>query len=204
MIVSTFLNQFQKVIVINIGASLDTTFQRVDNGSVLWVNIDLSDVASLRHKLIPNSAREMIIGKSVFDFSWINDISQLTRNNTILFIAAGVLFYFRRLEVKTLFDKLSEAYPNAHFVFDAISSKLWVTLTNWAIMRKSGLKSEARLKWYLKKASDLRRWIDNIKIIEEYSMFSGIPLIEGLSKKLNRDLWIAKHINLYNIFHVQF
>jgi O-methyltransferase involved in polyketide biosynthesis len=203
-IVSKFLNQYEKVIVINIGAGLDTTFQRVDNGSVLWINIDLPDVAALRFKLIPNSTREITIGKSIFDFSWIDDISHLTKQSTILFIAAGVLFYFDRIEVKTLFNKLNSAYPKAHFVFDAISSKSWVTLTNWAIMRKSGLRSEVRLRWYLNKASKLSNWIDNIKVIDEYSMFSRIPLMEGLSKKLNRDLMIAKHINIYNIFHIQF
>jgi O-methyltransferase involved in polyketide biosynthesis len=203
-IVSKFLNQYEKVIVINIGAGLDTTFQRVDNGSVLWINIDLPDVAALRIKLIPNSTREITIGKSIFDFSWIDDILHLTKQSTILFIAAGVLFYFDRIEVKTLFNKLNSAYPKAHFVFDAISSKSWVTLTNWAIMRKSGLRSEVRLRWYLNKASKLSNWIDNIKVIDEYSMFSRIPLMEGLSKKLNRDLMIAKHINIYNIFHIQF
>ena len=204
LIISEFLEQYEKVIIINIGAGLDTTFRRIDNGSILWINIDLPNVAALRHKLIPNSTREITIGKSVFDFSWIDDISHLIKDSTILFIAAGVLFYFRRLEVKALLDKLNEAYPKAHFVFDAIASKVWVILTNWAIMRKSGLKSEARLKWYLKKASKLRMWIDNIKVIDEYSMFSRIPLIEGLSKKLNRDLRIAKHINIYNIFHIKF
>jgi len=203
-IVSKFLKQYTKVIVINIGAGLDTTFQRVDNGSVIWINIDLPDVAALRLKLIPNSAREMTIDKSIFDFTWIDDISYLKKDNIILFIAAGVLFYFNRLEVKILFDKLNEVFPKAHFIFDAISSKLWVILTNWAIMRKSGLKSEVHLKWYLKKASKLRKWIHDIKVIEEYSMFSKIPFMEGLSKKLNRDLWIAKHINIYNITHIQF
>jgi len=204
LVVSKFLEQYEKVIVINIGAGLDTTFQRVDNESVLWINIDLPDVAALRLKLVPNSTREMNIGKSIFDFSWIDDISHLTKQSIILFMAAGVLFYFDRFEVKTLFDKLNSTYPKAHFVFDAISSKLWVILTNWTIMRKSGLKSEARLKWHLKKASKLRKWIDNINIVAEYSMFSKIPLIEGLNKKLNRDLRIAKHINIYNIFHIQF
>ena len=54
-IVHRFLEQNNKAIVINIGAGLDTTFQRVDNGSVLWINIDLPDVAALRQKLIPDS-----------------------------------------------------------------------------------------------------------------------------------------------------
>lgn len=49
-----FLKHNRKAVVVNIGVGFDTTFQRVDNGSVLWVNIDLPDVAALRQKLIPD------------------------------------------------------------------------------------------------------------------------------------------------------
>ena len=85
--------------VVNIGAGLDTTFQRVGQGTVLWINIDLPDVAAMRqklirHQLIPDSEREMTIAKSVFDFTWIDDISRWTKDRSIMFMAAGVLMYF--------------------------------------------------------------------------------------------------------------
>jgi O-methyltransferase involved in polyketide biosynthesis len=132
LIVKKFLEQYEKVTVINIGAGLDTTFQRIDNGSVRWINIDLPAVMALRFKLIPASAREMNIGKSVFDFSWIDDIAHLTEKSTVLFMTTGILFYFDKDEVKPLFLKLSSIYSGAHFVFGAISSGLWVALSNWA------------------------------------------------------------------------
>jgi len=39
-------------VVVNIGAGLDSTFQRVDPGTVRWINIDLPDVVAMRQKLI--------------------------------------------------------------------------------------------------------------------------------------------------------
>ena len=48
--VREFLAHNKSALVINIGAGLDTTFQRVDNGKILWINIDLPDVAALRQK----------------------------------------------------------------------------------------------------------------------------------------------------------
>ncbi len=203
-IVRSYIEHNNNCVVINIGAGLDTTYQRIKKDFVTWINIDLPDVAKLRQKLIPDSKQEFTIAKSVFDFSWIDEIAKLTEDHTVLFMAAGVLFYFREPEIKVLFRKLAEAYPGSHFVFDAVSSRLWVLLTNWAIMSKSGLKPEARLKWHLRKASRLKEWINEINIIEEYSMFSKIPSLDGLSKKVMRDLKIAKCINIYNIFHVQF
>ncbi len=80
-IVKTFLANNSSALVVNIGAGLDTTFQRVDNVSVLWINIDLPDVVALRQKLIPDSARELTIAKSVFDFTWMDDIEQQAANS---------------------------------------------------------------------------------------------------------------------------
>ena len=67
-ITEEFLANNNKAMVVNIGAGLDTTFQRIDQGTVLWINIDLPDVVALRQKLIPDSEREITIAKSIFDF----------------------------------------------------------------------------------------------------------------------------------------
>ena len=64
-----FIEQNRNAVVINIGAGLGTTFQRVDNGELMWFNIELPDVASLRQRVIPDPEREVTIAKSVFDFT---------------------------------------------------------------------------------------------------------------------------------------
>lgn len=189
--------------VINIGAGLDTTFKRVDNGSVLWINIELPDVAALRQELITDSEREKTIAKSLFDFTWMDDVAPQINGRSMLFMAAGVLCYFEPDEVETLFRKLADAYPSAHVLFDAMS-RFTVWFSNRAIIKKSGMDSSARLKWHLKRASSLRRWVDTIKIIEEYPMFSRVPIKEDWSKKLVRDIKIAGRLRLYNMVHVQF
>ncbi|MEE8604913.1 MAG: class I SAM-dependent methyltransferase [Candidatus Aminicenantaceae bacterium] len=201
--VREFLKNKNKAMVINIGAGLDTTFKRVDNGSVLWINIELPDVAALRQKLITDSEREKTIAKSLFDFTWMDDVAPQINGRSMLFMAAGVLCYFEPDEVETLFRKLADAYPSAHVLFDAMS-RFTVWFSNRAIIKKSGMDSSARLKWHLKRASSLRRWVDTIKIIEEYPMFSRVPIKEDWSKKLVRDIKIAGRLRLYNMVHVQF
>ena len=204
-IVRTFLEDNRDAVVINIGAGLDTTFKRVDNGAVIWINIDLPDVAALRQKLIPDTEREMTIAKSVFDFTWIDDIALKTKGKPIMIMAAGVLFYFETSDIKTLFCNLAKAYPLAHVVFDAMS---WVAVwaSNLTIMRKSGMDSSARLKWHLKSASCLREWVPTLKIIEEYPIFSRVRIRDDWDKKVIRDLKIANVLHLNNIYkmvHVQ-
>ncbi|UCE40095.1 MAG: class I SAM-dependent methyltransferase [Candidatus Aminicenantes bacterium] len=200
--VRDFLKNNEKSMVVNIGAGLDTAFKRVDDGSVLWVNIEMPNVAALRQKLIPDSEREKTIAKSVLDFTWMDDIAQKTQDRSLLLMAAGVLCYFEPNEVEILLKKLADSYPSAFVLFDAMS-RFTVWFSNRAIIKKSGMDSSARLKWHLKKASHLRRWVDTIKIIEEYPMFSRVPIKQEWSKKLVRDIKIAGRLRLYNMVLVQ-
>lgn len=201
-----FLNDIENVIVVNIGAGLDTTFRRIDNGSLLWINLDLPDVADIRQQLIPDSEREKTIAKSVFDFTWIDDVAKIRQDRPLLLMAAGILCYFTEDENRSLFCKLAEVYPMSHFIFDAMS-RFAVKSTNWAIMKKSGMDAIARLKWHLNHAARLNKWIDTLKVIEEYSMFAGIHPGKDWDKKTILDYRIMMFLrmqNMYKMIHVQF
>jgi len=200
--VRDFLAKNSSAVVINIGAGLDTTFQRVDDGSVLWVNIDLPAVVELRQRLIPDSEREATIAKSVFDFTWMDDLARKTEGRPILFMAAGVLCYFEPSEVKALFRKLADIYPGAHFIFDAMT-RFTVWISNRAVLKGTGVGSSALVKWHIRKASHLKRWVDTLKVIEEYAMFSRVPLKADWSRKLIWDIRIAGRLRIYNMVHAQ-
>ena len=206
-VIEEFLENNSRAVVVNIGAGLDTTFQRVDQGTVLWINIDLPGVVAMRQKLIqqkliPASEREISIAKSIFDFTWIDDISRWSKGRSILFMAAGVLMYFEAKDLEILFRKLAEIYPSSHVIFDSMS---WLTALgqNKKIIKKSGLDSSVLIKWYLKRASKLRKWVDTIDIIDEYPMLSKFPVENDFTKK---ELWKIKMVSLfrfYNMIHVQ-
>ncbi len=195
-----FLAHNDRTVVVNIGAGLDTTFQRIGEGGGIWINIDLPDVAALRQKLIPDSEREMTIAKSVFDFTWMDDIAQWTKGRSVLFMAAGVLCYFEAHEVEMLFRKLAEVYPSSHVVFDSMS-RFVAWGTNREILKKS--KLDALVKWPLKRASDLREWVDTIEIVEEFPMLSRVPIKNDFSKKEIIQIKIVGLFRFYNMIHVQ-
>ena len=200
--VREFLSLNSRALVVNIGAGLDTTFQRVDNGAVLWVNLDLPDAADLRRRLIPDSEREKTVAKSVFDFSWVDDIASLAEDRRILFMAAGVLCYFEASQVESLFKKLAKVYPSSHFVFDAMS-RFTVWWSNREILKKTGMDESALLKWHLKNASRLKKRLDAVEIVDEYPMFSKAPIKEDMSRSLVRDIKIAGRLRLYNMVHLR-
>ncbi|MEN8254853.1 MAG: class I SAM-dependent methyltransferase [Verrucomicrobiota bacterium] len=199
-IVKEFLANNNKAVVVNIGAGLDTSFQRIDDGSALWINIDLPDVVALRQKVIPDSEREITIAKSVFDFTWIDDMSRWMNGRAILFTAAGVLCYFERHEVETLFRKLAVTFPSSHVIFDSMS-RFVAWGTNRKILKNS--RMDALIKWHLKRASDLRTWVDTLKVIDEYPMLSKVPERNDFSKMEVLQIKIVGLFRFYNMIHVQ-
>jgi len=62
-----YIVEHPKASVIDLGAGLDTTYYRVDNGSIHWYDLDLPAVIDLRRRLIPETARSTCIAKSLLD-----------------------------------------------------------------------------------------------------------------------------------------
>ena len=68
--VRKFLSENPDSVVVNLGSGLDTRSGRVDDGSMLWYDLDLSECIELRKKFFEESDRFKFISKSVLDFSW--------------------------------------------------------------------------------------------------------------------------------------
>src|SRR3954466_13872370 len=89
-----FLKKHPHGKILDIGAGLDTTYYRCDNGTALWYDLDLPDSLALRKQLLPPpNDRVTYIGKSMLDFSWIDDIGDIS--NGLFITIPGVLPYFK-------------------------------------------------------------------------------------------------------------
>ena len=110
-IIKDFIKIHPNASIVNIGAGLDTTFSRVDNGCIHWYNLDLPDVIDCRKKFIQDSERNNCIPISVFDVSWFSKI-KFNPVDGILFFAAGVFYYFKENELKDLFCAMADYFPN--------------------------------------------------------------------------------------------
>jgi len=68
--IKAYMAEHSPASVVNIGAGLDTTFYRVDNGLIHWCDLDLPSVIELRKQLIPETNRSTCIAKSFLDPTW--------------------------------------------------------------------------------------------------------------------------------------
>jgi O-methyltransferase involved in polyketide biosynthesis len=165
-----FIAAHPKGTVVNIGAGLDTTFYRVDNGSLRWYDLDLPDVMELRQRLMPETDRSKCIAKSVFDSSWFDDIG-VPQDGLFLF-ARGVLCYFDAADLRRLFSALAIRFPLAEMVFNSYNA-----LGRWGgnhlAVRRAGIR-DAPLKWAIGTANQLTKWDSSIEIVDEWPMFSRV------------------------------
>ena len=67
--VKEYIHHHPHTTVVNLGAGLDTTFSRIDNGQIKFYNIDLEEVIELRNKYLPDTERNISIAQSVLDES---------------------------------------------------------------------------------------------------------------------------------------
>ena len=166
-VIKEFLQKHPAATIVNIGCGLDTTFDRIDNGQLHWYDLDLPDVIELRKKFIAESNRREFISASLVQEDWLDDIAV---GDNVLFIAAGVLYYFEEEEIKSFFKRLADKFPGCKIFFDA-SSPLGVKTANQMVIKNVGLDESSFLKWGLRSPNDILAWDGRFKLLSMYYFF---------------------------------
>jgi methyltransferase (TIGR00027 family) len=151
--VSEFLREHPRGTVVEIGAGLDTRFERLDNGEAQWFELDLPDVIETRRRFFEETSRRRFVAKSVLESAWISDIEEGSQP-PVMFVAEGVLMYFEEEQVKELFGTLVSHFPGSAFAFDAMSP-LMVRMQK----RHDTIKeTSAKFRWGIEAIGEIERW----------------------------------------------
>lgn len=170
--VKQFLAKYPEGTIVNIGCGLDTTFERVDNGKLRWYDLDLPDVITLRSKFIQENDRRKFIASSFLDEAWLASIAV---QGNVLFIAAGVFYYFEEQEVKDFLLRLLDVYPNSELLFD-VSSPMGVKIANKKVVESAGLGESSYLTWGLENKQDILAWDARIQLLGTYYYFRTLRI----------------------------
>lgn len=163
--VQGFLREHPNGTVVEIGAGLNTRFERVDNGSVRWFDLDLPDAMMLRRRFFEESDRRTLISASVLDSDWIG-VVKAAADGPFLLVAEGVFMYLPERDLRPLFSRLADAFPGALLLFDTMST-WWVENQR----RHDALEHvEARLQWGLDDVGDLEWWDSRFKIVDSVTL----------------------------------
>ena len=163
-----FLGRRRPACVVHLGCGLDARFDRVDDGQVEWVDLDVPEVIALRRELLADDApRYHLLAGSAFDQAWFSKVNA-SADCCFLFLAEGVFQYFHEQQVKSLLVALRTHFPGAELVIDAFSPL--VVHGNNLRMRISGMG--VRYHWGIGNGRDIERWADGIRLLGEWFPFS--------------------------------
>jgi O-methyltransferase involved in polyketide biosynthesis len=116
----SFLTQVPRATVVELGAGLNARFERLDNGSLRWVDVDLPDAMRLRRRFFTGTARRTMVAASVTEPAWTDVVRRL--DGPYLLVAEGVFGYLQESEVKAAFALIAQTLPGSIVVFDSSSN----------------------------------------------------------------------------------
>ena len=165
-----FLNRHPDAQVLSLGSGLSTQFERLDNGQLHWVDVDLPEVAELRRTLFPPHPRRRLVTASVTEAGWTSRLGDL-RGPTFV-VAEGLLMYLERAQVLQLARDLAEVQRGgpAEFAYDYYCAQM----VGQAWLNSSLRRLGAEFKWGLAGPEELSLGEPRWRVIDTY------PVMERL------------------------
>jgi O-methyltransferase involved in polyketide biosynthesis len=184
-LVKGFLGRHPEGTVVEIGAGLNTRFERLDNGTLHWFDLDLPDVVELRRKFFTDSERRVTLAESIVSPGWMAAVRQSP--GPYCFVAETVFMYLTEQEVRAALAQIAGNFPGASIAID--------TATRRAIDHEN--KDHARLKlggrfaWACKDPKEIERWAIGLHLVESYTLMD-IP--DSLRSRLSLPMRAAFRI----------
>lgn len=158
--VKKYLREHPEAAVVNLGCGLDCTAENNAETSCKIYNIDRPDVIEVRNRLIPPAENVTNIGADLNDTAWFDAIDD---SKGVIFLAAGVFYYFLFDEVRKLFTAMSKRFRGGRLVFDTANrSAVKMMLKTW--VKTAGI-TDIRKYFYIDDlATGLCSWLPDAEV----------------------------------------
>lgn len=194
-ITSTFIEKNSDVTVIHLGCGLDSRCLRINGNSAQWYDIDYPNVIELRKKFYTENDKYRMIGKSVVDLGWLDEIGE--NNSSILIVAEGLTMYLSEKEIQQLLKGINERFGNVTILFDAYSKQA---------VKSSKIKNpvnqmSASVKWGMDTPEDFNKLNDNLEFVREFPIRYRESNLTGAAKFIFENLYCGRiSESLYKIY----
>lgn len=167
--VRDFLSRHPGGTVVELGTGLNTRFERTDNGTVHWVDLDLPDVIELRRRFFADTERRTMMAASLSDEDWLDAVAELP--GPYFFVADGVLPYIEPEDVEATLGRIAARFPGAGLAFDTYPARLLAMQHQRAA--KTGMP--ARWAWACDEPKTLER--HGLTLVESAGVTSPPPAL---------------------------
>lgn len=168
-----FMNKHQDCTVINLGCGLDTRFWRIDNGAIRFFDLDLPKVIELKRGLVQETDRYKMLGKSVFDYEWMD--KALAGQKTVLFLAEGLFMYLPLPGVHKLILEIGQRVNQGQLVAEVVHEKYTRGFNKRILAFKFkyelGFGKPMSYHCGIKASEEIEEWSPNLHFIDDWCYF---------------------------------
>jgi methyltransferase (TIGR00027 family) len=183
-----FVRRHPDAVVLHLGCGLDTRAFRVNPAqTVQWFDLDQPGVIELRRKLYDETDAYRMIGSSVTDPAWLD---QIPTDRPTVVIAEGLLMYLTEREVRELLSRLAHRFGNGELLFDTLSP---------SGPRLSRIFTNGIVKWGIRDAREIEAWNVGPRFVEQASALAGYESIPFTPQRLLYRLMYATPMRNYDV-----
>jgi len=163
-----FLAAHPDATVLHLGCGLDSRVERIDPPqSVRWYDLDYPDVIELRRRLYPPRDSYSLIGASVTDPGFLD---QVQASGPVMIVAEGLFIYLWEHEVKELLHRLTSHFQSGQLAFDVLS-RLAVRLSKF---HPSLVATGAEIRWGIDDLRAIEQWVPRLQLVTEVALTEAL------------------------------
>ena len=186
-IVNAYIAHHLDCTVINLGCGFDTRFWRIDNQNCRYIELDLPAVLELKKRVLANELAYEMIGTSVLEPSWIDQVT--ARNNRhFLLVAEGLFMYLPRPAVLELLQEFTAKFADSQLVFEVVTEKytrgLWKKIVARKFRSQMGVDAGASYNFGVKRGVEIEEVAPGLKVIDEWSFVEDDDVYPHILKYL--------------------
>ena len=189
-----YISEHLNATIIHLGCGLDSRCLRVNQDFDTWYDIDYENVIDIRKKFYDTDSKHKMIGSSVIDYKWLD---QIKSTDNIMVVAEGLTMYLSEEEIKELVSQINNKLGDAHLLFDAYSKKG---------VRSSKIKNpvnqmNAEVKYGIDNPDEFLSLNDNLEYIATHLIKKEDNNLHGLTKLIFNNLYCGKiSQSIYKIY----
>lgn len=192
--VSAFLEAHPGGTVVEIGAGLNTRFERLDNGRAHFIELDLPDSMALRRQFFQDAPRRKMIAASVLDEDWHAAVK--ASPGPYCFVSEAVIIYLDNDAVEGLLARLAQTFPGAWLITDTTAKEMVNNQHRHTAMNK--LPKASWFRWRCDDPKDLEAL--GMRLERSYTMAEHpkewLPMMPGKFRFVARYLpWLMHLLN---------
>lgn len=156
--VRAFLAAHPASTVLNLACGLDSRVYRVDPApNVPWFDVDYPEVIQLRRELLPARKGCRLIGTSVTEPHWLDD---LPTDRPAIVVAEGLSPYLVESDGVELLRRLTRRLPSGEIILDVYNSLGLRLIQSSSLVKTTG----AKLHWAIEDPKDLEGLVPGLRL----------------------------------------